>query len=106
MHDTQSPHCQEISRIRNEQHDLHSTGMHSTSIYWHAHSTSEQPEGVPTSEYRNNNGNHKAGSDIVKPLMPAKRAKLSELTFKQASACKGNCPRVWTIESYCEACHG
>jgi hypothetical protein len=107
LHDFQNPIKNEHTRNHNEQHrDRVSYYVHSTSKYWLAHSTSEQPEGSTTSIKTNDKCIHKAGSDVEKPLMPAKRAKLSEGSFKQASACRGNCPRVWTIESYCELCHG
>jgi hypothetical protein len=75
-----------------------------TSIYWLAHS--RQPRGSTSS---NNNSYHhpihyEAGS-FGEPRRPAKIARLCAPFSKQAQACKGNCPEIWTIESYCELCH-
>ena len=78
----------------------------STSNYWRAHSGQGQPEGSITSDSFMQYSTHKAGIASGRPLKPAKRARISEPFSKQASCCKGNCPSVWTIESYCEACHG
>ena len=87
--------------------DEHEHGIHdyshviSTSSYWRAHSGQGQPDGEHTSDKH-----HKAGIEIGSPLHPAKKARRSELFSMKASRCRGNCPAVWTIESYCEACHG
>ena len=75
-----------------------------TSRYWLAHS--RQPKGVTSS---NNNRLHhpihyEAGS-LGEPRRPAKIARLCEPFSKRAKACKGNCPEIWTIQSFCELCH-
>jgi len=73
----------------------------STSRHWQAHMGQGQPEGDTTSHKY-----HNAGSEIGTALNPAKKARLSKPFSTHASRCRGNCPAVWTIESYCEACHG
>ena len=98
-----------------------------TSIYWLAHSQKGQPKGSTSSNSRSYDSivHHKAGSEVGEPHKPAKIARLcvpfskqactqkqapapfskQACTQKQAPACKGNCPQIWTIESYCELCH-
>jgi hypothetical protein len=80
---------------------------HATSIYWLAHSFKGQPRGSTSSNsHRFDSHMHQtAGSETGGPQKPAKIARLCEPFSKQASACKGNCPQIWTIESYCETCH-
>ena len=100
-----SPTCLVLG-IGNEQHAEHDYYHHSTSIYWQAHSHNGLPEGNASSDIANIKAHHEAGSDFARPHKPAKRARTCAPSFTQAPACKGNCPRVWTIESYCELCHG
>ena len=78
-----------------------------TSIYWLAHSQRGQPKGSTSSNNHNYDPyfHNEAGSDAGVPHRPAKIARLCEPFSKQAPACKGNCPQIWTIESYCELCH-
>ena len=78
-----------------------------TSMYWLAHSHRGQPGGIASSsnKYYHHDNHHDAGSTLGEPHRSAKKARLCEPFSKQATACKGNCPQVWTIESYCELCH-
>jgi len=70
----------------------------SSSKYWLAHS--RQPGGKASSD-----SYHDETGGIGGPFRPAKIARLSEPFSRQAKACKGNCPLIWTIESFCELCH-
>ena len=77
---------------------------HATSKYWLAHS--RQPRGNTSSSNDKlvHHCNQETGSEGG-PYRPAKIARLYEPFSKQAKACKGNCPVIWTIESFCEICH-
>ena len=97
--------------IGNDEHCVNLTerhANHTTSIYWLAHSSNGQPRGTTSSNKHSIDSivHHDAGSKTGGPHKPAKIAKLCEPFSKQAPACKGNCPHIWTIESYCEYCHG
>ena len=85
-------------------HEVHTRA---TSRYWLAHSLRGQSGGIASStNVSYHHGNHKYAESLTgEPLRPAKKARLSEPFSKQALACKGNCPQVWTIESFCELCH-
>ena len=92
-------------------HDSTSFFMHTFSKFWQAHASGAKPGGLPSSSISiitrsSNDHPSNAGSALGMPLRPAKRARKSEPSFKCAPACKGSCPAVWTIESYCEHCHG
>ena len=75
-----------------------------SSKYWLAHSG--QPGGPTSSDNsKPNHPYHSRTGSPGGPCRPAKIARLHEPFSKQAKACKGNCPIVWTIESFCELCH-
>ena len=107
LHDSSIPHTR-LSNCSNE-HDTHRidySACMATSTFWRAHSGQGQIGGSTTSNNSMQYFTHKAGSVVGRPPNPAKKARISEPFSMQASSCKGMCPRVWTIESYCEACHG
>ena len=75
-----------------------------TSRYWLAHS--RQPKGVTSSNNsRLDHPIHYEAGSFGEPRRPAKIARLCVPFSNQAKACKGMCPDVWTIESFCELCH-
>ena len=90
-------------------HDIHDYDTHSTSQYWQAHLKKGEPDGVPISSSVRHIPNLKlkaADSASGEPHKPAKMARLCEPFSRPVRGCKGNCPPKWTIESYCERCHG
>ena len=91
------------SRIGKEQHGNHD--YTTNSIYWNAHQSNEHSKGG-ISKHDDRFSHPKNGNAFVGPHQPAKKARLRVPIFQQAKACRGNCPSVWTIDSFCESCHG
>jgi hypothetical protein len=46
------------------------------------------------------------GVEAVLQHRPAKIARLSKTAMSRNFVCVGKCPTTWTIDSYCESCHG
>ena len=92
------------------EHDIHHDYyMHGcSSSLWQAHAASNLPRGNTSSD-SNKCSKHsypQTGSEGASPHSPAKKARLCKAFSSRKAACKGNCPDRWTIESYCEHCHG
>jgi hypothetical protein len=46
------------------------------------------------------------GNEAVMQQRPAKKARLLKALSSRSFVCVGKCPNTWTIDSYCESCHG
>ena len=86
-------------------HDQHYYYMHSTSRYWQAHLGASQGGNIP-SDNSDIHAIRRAGNEGIAGGKPAKKARICKPFSMQARPCRGNCPPVWTIESFCEYCHG
>jgi hypothetical protein len=106
LHAKNSPHSSLGISSDDHPHRIDYASCMSTSMYWHAHARHDQQGATTTSDKHIQTLNHKAGSVDGEPLNPAKRARISEPFSKHNFKCKGLCPLKWTIESYCEVCHG
>jgi len=90
-------------------HRYEHTQQITTSKYWQAHAKHSQPMGGDT---RNKDGSssstsyHNPGIANDEAARMTKRARIGASYFTHVPTCKGNCPKVWTIESYCPYCHG
>ena len=65
-------------------------------------STRENSDHVQPPPIVHKGGTH--GIDAFKLQRPAKRARL--LKSVSTFVCVGKCPSTWTMDSYCESCHG
>ena len=97
-------------RCSSDHHAYRDYHTHATSsVYWQAHCKRGVPDGVPTSNNVIHAPKHhlgSAGSALGEPHNQAKKARVCVPFSTPVKGCKGNCPTVWTIESFCERCHG
>ena len=107
LHNIENPHTKlDDCKVEHGKHDY--SHIMSTSSIWQAHVFKGQPGGSTSSD-RNSCCHHstqQTGSGGLAPLNIAKRARLSSASSSRRAVCRGNCPTRWTIESYCEVCHG
>jgi len=90
-------------------HRFEHTLQITNSKYWQAHAKLSQPMGGDTrnkDDCYSNSAYHNPGIANDEASRTTKKARFGASFVTHVPTCKGNCPKVWTIESYCSYCHG